>query len=48
MSFTSQMAAVAAEEALGQAGLLESEERRAAGVILGSSMSSATASEGFY
>ena len=48
MSFTSQMAAVAAEEALGQAGLLECEERRAAGVILGSSMSSATASERFY
>jgi beta-ketoacyl-acyl-carrier-protein synthase II len=48
MSFASQMAVGAAEEALGQAGLLESDERSRAGVILGSAMSSAAASEPFY
>jgi 3-oxoacyl-[acyl-carrier-protein] synthase II len=48
LSFTSQMAVVAAKEALGQAGLLHSEDGRNAGVILGSSMSSAAASEQYY
>jgi 3-oxoacyl-[acyl-carrier-protein] synthase II len=48
LTFTSQMALLAAEEALGQAGLLETEEKRGAGVILGSSMSSAVSSEEFY
>ena len=48
MSYASQMAVVAAEEALGQAQLLESDERSRAGVILGSAMSSAAASESFY
>lgn len=48
LSFTSQMAIVAAKEALGHAGLLEHEHRRLAAVILGSSMSSAAASEQYY
>lgn len=48
MSLATQMAVVAAEEALGQARLLEDDERRSAGVILGSSMSGVAASEPFY
>jgi len=48
LSLASQMAVVAAEEALGQARLLDAEERRGAGVILGSSMSGVAASEPFY
>jgi 3-oxoacyl-[acyl-carrier-protein] synthase II len=48
LNLASQMAVVAAEEALGQAGLLDADERQAAGVILGSSMSGVAASEPFY
>lgn len=48
LSLASQMAVVAADDAIGQAGLLESDARREAGVILGSSMSIMAASEPFY
>ncbi len=48
LSPASQMAVVAAEEALGQANLLTADQRRNAGVILGSSMSGVEASEPFY
>lgn len=48
MSLSTQMAIVAAGEAIGQAGLLEADERREAGVILGSSMSGIDNSGPFY
>jgi 3-oxoacyl-[acyl-carrier-protein] synthase II len=48
LSLASQMAVVAAEEALGQARLLEYSGRREAGVILGSSVGGIAASEPFY
>ena len=48
LSLSAQMAVVAAEEALGQASLLEADERREAGVILGSCMSGVVASEPFF
>lgn len=48
LSLSSQMAVVAAEEALGQARLLEDDERRGAGVILGASMTSVAASEPYH
>lgn len=48
LNLASQMGVVAAEEALGQAGLLDAEERRVAGVILGGSMSGVAASEPYH
>ena len=48
LSLSSQMAVVAAEEALGQARLLDDDERRGAGVILGASMTSVAASEPYH
>jgi 3-oxoacyl-[acyl-carrier-protein] synthase II len=48
LSLSAQMAVVAAEEALGQACLLEAADRRDAGVILGSCMGGIVASEPFF
>jgi 3-oxoacyl-[acyl-carrier-protein] synthase II len=48
MSRATQMAVVAAAEALSQAQLVDADERREAGVILGSSMSAVDASGPFY
>jgi 3-oxoacyl-[acyl-carrier-protein] synthase II len=48
LSLSTQMAVVAAEEALGQARLLDDDERRGAGVILGASMTSVAAAEPYH
>jgi 3-oxoacyl-[acyl-carrier-protein] synthase II len=48
MSLATQMAIVAAKEALGQARLLDAKERDGAAVILGSSMNGVSASEHYY